>query len=240
MKVQDAGRLPTLVGSRHLSENVADAIVGAIAQGMFQSGERLVEETVARELEVSRVPIREAIRILQAQGILVVTPNRGARIAALDDATIVQVHEARIAIETIAVKDAMKRSRRNPELLDVLRGVIARMEAASRRSDWAGLRRLDLEFHRELCIASGNGIVLKLWEAISRHIAIIFGREIASERNFRVVIDQHRKFHRLLSEGSPKVYGELRSHILRLSRQRLRKSRGKAAPPPSSRRPRRA
>ncbi len=207
-----------------LGEAVADAIVNAIAQGTLEPGARIVEEVVASQLQVSRVPIREAIKILQAQGILQVLPNRGARVAAFDADVIDKVNEARIALEWIAAQGAMRTFRSDPQRAAGLQDIIAHMEAVARRADWAGLRRCDIAFHREICIASDNDIILKLWEALSRHIVIIFGREIASERKFDVVIAQHRRLLEMLLAGSPAVARELESHILRL--------RHKASRPP--------
>jgi DNA-binding GntR family transcriptional regulator len=210
---------PIAGAGKQLSEEVADLIVGGIAQGVFSPGDRLVEEAIASQLAVSRVPVREAIKTLQAQGILVVTPNRGARVATVDAATIAQVQEARIALERIAAKGAVVVFRRDASRAIPLQDAVGMMEVVAKRGDWAGLRRCDLTFHHELCIASGNEIVLKLWQALSRHIAIIFGREIASERNFEVVIGQHHRLLDLLLSGSSAVDEEIEAHIMRLSRR---------------------
>ena len=190
-----------------------------------------MEEAIASQLAVSRVPVREAIKTLQAQGILIVTPNRGARVATIDADTISKVQEARIALERIAAKGAAAAFRGNPLRTIPLQDAVGMMEVVARREDWAGLRRCDLTFHHELCIASGNEIVLKLWEALSRHIAIIFGREIASERNFEVVIGQHHRLLALLMAGNPAVDEEIEAHIMRLSWQ----ERAARIPAPSSR-----
>jgi DNA-binding GntR family transcriptional regulator len=73
------------------------------------------------------------------------------------------------------VRDRWVAYRRDPRMLDQLRDVVARMEIVARRSDRAGMRKCDLQFHHELCLASGNDFVLKLWEALSRHIATVRG-----------------------------------------------------------------
>lgn len=223
-------------GAPQLGEVVADAIVNSIAQGTIEPGARIVEEVVANQLEVSRVPIREAIKILQAQGILQVLPNRGARVAAFDADIIDKVNEARIALEWIAAKGAMKSFQVAPQRAAGLQDIIAHMESVARRSDWVGLRKCDIAFHREICIASDNDIVLKLWEALSRHIVIIFGREIASERKFDVVIAQHRRLLDMMLAQSPEVEKELKSHIMRLRRNaRPSTTISTAAKPQSSR-----
>ncbi len=219
MEARLAALAPIAGAGKQLSEEVADLIIGAIAQGLFGPGDRLVEEAIASQLAVSRVPVREAIKTLQAQGILIVTPNRGARVATIDAATISQVQEARIALERIAAKGAAAAFRADPSRSIPLQDAVGMMEVVAKREDWAGLRRCDLTFHHELCIASGNEIVLKLWEALSRHIAIIFGREIASERNFEVVIGQHHRLLDLLVAGSSAMDEEIEAHIMRLSRQ---------------------
>jgi len=202
--------------ARQLGESIADAIVDAVAQGTLEPSQRIIEEDLARQFEVSRVPVREAIKLLQAQGILNVTPNRGARVAPFDPPMIEQVYEVRIALERIAVRDAMHSYRREPRVLDGLREIISRMERMARWADWVEFRKCDIAFHREICRASGNEIVLKLWEALAQHITIIFGRELASERNFAVVIDQHRKLLEMFERGDDSIERVIESHIVRL------------------------
>lgn len=206
-------------GGRQLGDTVADAIVNAVAQGTLQPGERIVESDLARKLKVSRVPIREAIKILQAQGILYVTPNRGARVAPFEPNVVDQVFEVRVALERIAVRDAVQAYRRDPRQIDALREIVSRMERVARRSDWVEFRKRDVDFHHEICRVSRNEIVLKLWEALARHITIIFGRELASERNFELLIDQHRKLIWLFESLDPRIEQVIEDHIMRLRRQ---------------------
>jgi DNA-binding GntR family transcriptional regulator len=106
----------------------------------------------------------------------------------------------------------------------LLRENVSRMERASHWSDWAELRKLDVAFHYEFCKASENEIVLSLWEALARRINIIFGREIASEQNFQVVINQHKKLITLFESGDPNIENEIESHILRLHSNRPREA----------------
>lgn len=202
--------------ARQLGEAVADAIVNAVAQGLLQPGERIVEADLASQFNLSRVPIREAIKILQAQGILNVTPNRGARVALFEPRVIDQVFEVRIALERIAVRDAAKTYGQDPRQIDVLREVVLCMQRAAHWQDWVEFRKCDVDFHHEICRASGNEIVLKLWEAIARHITIIFGRELASERNFELVIEQHLWLIALFAESDPALEDVIENHITRL------------------------
>jgi DNA-binding GntR family transcriptional regulator len=203
-------------GTRALADAVADALVNAVAQGVLQPGQRLIEAEIAAQLNISRVPVREAIKILQTQGILKAAPSQGVRVASFNTSDFDQVTEVRIALECLAARHALETYRREPRRLDFLRENVIRMESASRWSDWAELRKLDVAFHHEFCKASDNEIVLSLWEALARRINIIFGREIASERDFRVVINQHQKLITQFETGYPDIEQAVRAHILRL------------------------
>ncbi len=203
-------------GSYQLGDAVADAIVNAVASGSLKPGQRIVEADLAAMLKVSRVPIREAIKILQAQGILNVTPNRGARIAEFDEKFVDSVFEVRLALEKIAIRGALDAYRHDKRRIDALREIVSRMERVARWSDWVEFRKCDVDFHREICRASGNDIVLRLWEAIARHITIIFGRELAQEGDFQVVIDQHNHLIAKLEASDAEVEAELEKHIMRL------------------------
>src|SRR5690349_9466815 len=97
-----------------LAERAAEAIVLGVASGALQPGQRLVEVELARLLQMSRVPLREALKILEAQGIVESTPHRGTHIATFDEARIDEICEARLALEKIAMRGAMAAYRREP------------------------------------------------------------------------------------------------------------------------------
>ena len=203
-------------GTRPLTEIVADAIVNAVAQGILKPGQRLIEVDLATQLKVSRVPVREAIKILQAQGIVKAVPNQGVRIALFDSLVVDQIVEARIALEKIAAQHALCVYTKEPRRIEKLNEIVMRMESAAKWLDWAELRKLDLAFHHEFCRASGNEIVLSLWEALARHITIIFGRELENEQNFPLVIAQHQKLIQIFQGTKSNLDDEIQAHITRL------------------------
>lgn len=81
-----------------------------IVEGDYRPGERLVEQRVAEELDVSRTPVREAFRMLQAEGIVRVEPNRGARVRSLSVEDISDVYELRARLEAMASELAAQRA----------------------------------------------------------------------------------------------------------------------------------
>src|SRR5262249_20596397 len=120
----------TLPRAQSLAAMVAEFIVDGIASGAFQFGQRLVETDLARQLNVSRVPIREAIKMLEAQGILLVIPHRGAYIAEFDERKIERICQARAALENLALPDALAARRPRPARLASLETLTAGREGA--------------------------------------------------------------------------------------------------------------
>ena len=209
--------LLSLTRSPSLAEQAADAIVTGIASGALRPGQRLVETELASLLDMSRVPLREALRILEAQGIVESTQYRGRHVTLFDDEKIDQICEARIALERIALRGAVIAYRQNPERLAYLDRIIVRMEEAARRRSWLDINEADLAFHREICMMSGNTIVTTLWEGLARHVLIVFGQEIRSEKDADVMAPTHRRLLQLLAVGDiATLENEIERHILRL------------------------
>ncbi len=213
----------TMARSPSLADQAANAIVEGVASGALQPGQRLVETELASLLNMSRVPLREALKILEAQGIVESIPHRGTRIATFDDARVGQICEARIALERIALRDAAQAYKASPRLIARLDQLIAEMERAADRREWIEVSKADLNFHREICHASANAIVDTLWEALARHVFIVFGNEIRDERDERTVGPQHRRLRDLLAAGdAAALHTEIEHHIMRLRRAKSR------------------
>jgi DNA-binding GntR family transcriptional regulator len=200
-----------------LAARVADAIVDAIAGGELQPGQRLIETDLAGTLEVSRVPVREAVKMLEAQGILRSLPHRGAFVVPLDDARIDRICEARLALERLALPGAVAAFETAPARLRELDALIARMETLASSRAWLELCKADLAFHRAFIRASGNDIVALLWEALARHVLIVFGRELRYERLKAKLGVHHRELRKLFAAGDTEgLVAELARHIMRL------------------------
>jgi DNA-binding GntR family transcriptional regulator len=215
--------LPQLSMTRvpSLAEQAADAIVTGISSGALKPGERLYETELATLLKMSRVPLREALKILEAQGIVESVPHRGTRIALFDEERVNQICEARIALERLALAAAAPKYRADSALFSWLDAIVARMEVAAERLDWIGVSKADLDFHREICRVSGNEIVSTLWESLARHVFIVFGHEIRDQRDAAAIGPQHRRLRDLLAAGDAKgLHAEIQRHILRLRSQR--------------------
>jgi DNA-binding GntR family transcriptional regulator len=219
LRADPAGPGLQMVKSRSLPDQIADAIVEGIAGGVLRPGQRLIELDLARQFSVSRVPLREALKTLEAQGILERLQNRGVRIVELDETRIDRVCEVRAALETIAARYAIATYRAEPARLQRLELVLADMADAVQRGAWAAVNRADLAFHREICLASRNEIVITLWQGLARHVLMIFGREILAEAGQSMIVDQHREFiASLLAGDDAALAASVERHIMRLRR----------------------
>jgi DNA-binding GntR family transcriptional regulator len=160
---------------RNLSEQVADKIVQGICNGRFQPGERLIETEIATELQVSRIPVRSALKALEKQGIVISLPHRGARVMALNDDKVQQLFEVRLDLERRACRGAIARLRNDAQPLERLDEILKDMRRAVFSRDKAAVVSADIAFHRWICETSQNQIVMTLWDALSHHLRIVFG-----------------------------------------------------------------
>jgi DNA-binding GntR family transcriptional regulator len=150
---------------RLLWEHVAEAIRTAIATGALAPGARIVEQQVAEELNVSRAPVRDALRALVHDGLVTLTPHRGAVVTPISPELIVDVFDVRAALEGMAARHAAERV--SPDDIANLQHLIVEMLQAARDEDRYLVTRLDVEFHRMLSAISARPVLLATLEVIN-------------------------------------------------------------------------
>lgn len=198
--------------SSTLSEQVADRLVEAIASRELRSEQRLIETELAAALQVSRVPIREAMRILESQGIIVASPRRGMRVATLDEAWARQLHAVRAAIERIAAHLAAAQIRADPKLAQRLDRCIEAI--AQSRGNWLATNKADIGFHTTIFAIADSALLWTLWNAIARHILIIFSIETYRDPDFDRVTQEHRVYLEVLLNGAEAdIDAEVERHV---------------------------
>ena len=145
-----------------------------ILDGDLPPGTALPPTQLAPRLGVSVMPVREALRILEAEGLVTFLPRRGARVAELTEEDIEEIYLQRAALEGLAARLSVQHQR--PEDVARLREAMEAMEAAQARGDLPDLLRWDREFHRRQYDTSRRpGLVariLELWDAGRRSVAL--------------------------------------------------------------------
>jgi DNA-binding GntR family transcriptional regulator len=132
----------------NLADRVAGRIRDAIHEGRYPPGARLVERTLAAELGVSHIPIREALARLTDEGLIERTPRRGARVATLTPRELEELSSLRIVLERSVVTRVQERLTAAEE--KELRRMVASMRQAAVRGDFRRVLDLDQRFHGRL------------------------------------------------------------------------------------------
>lgn len=204
------GNVPT--GHRTLAEKAYVSMHDAIVRGDLQPGERLPIEELAEVFEMSPMPIREALRRLDAAGLVENVPHRGARVTDLSLADLREVYEARLALEPIALEQAAGRfsdedAERGRERLDTLNA----FGDGSSPDAWAA----HTAFHFALYEAAGSPWMLRLirplWESSERYrLAAPALRRLSMRRS------EHERILEACVERRPAVArAELHNHLSR-------------------------
>jgi DNA-binding GntR family transcriptional regulator len=158
-------RLPA-VSVPSLADTVAQILRKRILDGEFRNGERLVEAVLAREMRISRGPVREALMTLRAEGLVAEDQPRGVRVTDLGLDDISEIFDLRIAVEGRA---AQRLALSNVDL-GPLRAILARLVAAVEKDAVDTVIDLDLEFHATLCRLSGNR---RLHQVFVQHVPVL-------------------------------------------------------------------
>ncbi|WP_299975508.1 GntR family transcriptional regulator [Devosia sp. 66-22] len=197
---------------------MVDAIVEAAAKGVFLPGDRLVEAELARSLNVSRIPVREALRLLESQGVVVSERYRGMSLMSVDIDRLEKILKVRLALEKLAGVEVMAKLKTDPTALAPLEKVLAEMHKAGRADDGFRVASLDTEFHQMLCALSGNEVLLRTFEPLSRQLTIIFGLSVM-KKGVQSIVEEHDELLEVLRGGDQAAFDALMQvHILDYSR----------------------
>ncbi len=186
------------------AEEVEERLILAIALGEKQPGERITEAEVAKSLNVSRVPAREAMRKLQNYGILTAAPQRGLVVLDYSSERIQEILDLRVALESIFLKKVMARPDLQPVLMDDLEKIVVRMREMADAQDPVLLSLIDLEFHRTVATASGNKLGLHIWEGLAQHMLIMICRDWALASNRIAEVKLHLEMLDFIRDGDSK------------------------------------
>ena len=139
---------------RNASVAATELIREAIIDGRLEPGRRLKEEELARELGISRTPVREALLMLQAEGLVVATPNRGAMVLVHTPEDLDDLYQLRALLEGYAARRAAMRI--SEDQVEELRSSCRRFELLSPEEDLRGLVRENLFFHNAILEIAGS------------------------------------------------------------------------------------
>jgi DNA-binding GntR family transcriptional regulator len=214
-----------------LPEAIAESLQERILNGELREGDALIQDAIAREYETSRMPVREALRQLEAAGLVVMKLHKGAVVTSLPAEQIVELFELRAVLECDMLARAIPHL--SDEQLAKSRAILKELENSYRRRDIASWGRLNWEFHRSLYLAADRVQTLSILQGINLQTDRYVRLHLLLTRAVDSAEKEHRELLRLCtSRDAARAVPYLREHILSASRTllvALRKSRASAA-----------
>jgi DNA-binding GntR family transcriptional regulator len=179
--------------------DIAQRMRHAIIAGELAFGSRLRIDELATRYGVSHMPVREALRELHGEGLVVIEPNRGARVRPLHRGFVEDLFDIRSAIETMLARRAAER--RNERHIAALTGAEDRLETLVAQGELLAVPAVNRDFHAVINDAAGNPGALDI---VDRHwllMAALWQQFGIDEGRFTSVIDDHRQLIRAIGRG---------------------------------------
>ncbi len=210
--------LPEVRGGRVLGDWVARTLREAILQGHFKPGEKIDQDLIAQELDVSRTPIREALRVLEAEGFVEIRAHRGAYVATVTQKEIREIYELRALIEAEMVRQV------TPVIPDeVLDRLGRRLEAVQEPVEHV---ESDIRLHETIAKYSENELLKEILSSLNQRIARV--RRFAQLQPGYHLLQSHKE-HREIVQAMRERDGEraaaLMTRHLKESAERIQELR---------------
>lgn len=201
---------------RNLPDQLADHLVDMLAGGELSPGQRLFEKELCERLGVSRVPLREALRILQAQGVVRTEPNRGSFLTEFDSDDTREMLEIRVSVERTALRRLLRLTPADPTRFDPMREALEALRRASRIGEALDYCRADLGFHSAMVDLSGSPLLKPIWDSLSRGVLVFLMQERSHAFDYEASVAEHEVLLDLIvQKDAAAAEREIKSHILR-------------------------
>jgi DNA-binding GntR family transcriptional regulator len=207
----------SLQRSQSLQEQAYQALKSAILSGELASGQRLVETQIASKLQVSRTPIREAIRLLLHENLVSVEANGLMRVAVVSIEDAEHLYDCRIALEQLSVVGACQNA--TQEQLTELASMVEEAEklVASKPTKLTSFRLLDLDyrFHRLLAQASGNPWLVSLLDRVFDQMQLLRIQTTQNNNKVLEIRTEHRRIYEPVRSRQPEeAYKAIKEHLI--------------------------
>lgn len=197
-----------------ISQQIRERLLDRIASGQLLPGDRVVEAEVASEMQVSSIPVREAIRELVAMGILQFAPHRGAWVRQVSLLETIQAFQVRSVLEPLAIQTAAPRLRGKCHLL---RQLARQIVEAARQRDFASFQHHNQVFHRAIVEASDNQVLLRVWDSLAFEVRTRFTMDYLTKVDPVAIAREHELVVAALDGGdAEKAAALLQSHSTEL------------------------
>ncbi len=200
--------------SASLEEKVFLTLEEEILSGALKKGDSLAEIALSKRLGVSRTPIRGALHRLKEDGLVEITPNRGAVVLGIDKNDLIDIYKVRNRLEGLASASAAKSI--SPDILEELRESVELSEFYINRGDTEKVKELDTAFHQMIYRASGNRQLESILTELHRKIKTYRKLSLSVSGRVERSVSEHREILEAIEKGDSQLADTLTScHIER-------------------------
>ncbi len=194
------------------------ALLAEIRDGQLAPGDRLRETELAHRFGVSRTPVREAIRQLEADGLVTHLPRVGATVRKLEYSEVMELYEMRVVLECAAARMAA-RSASDVEIIEI-EAIAAELASVGKGTEAS---RLNRQFHRALLDAAKNRFLSKSMFSLQRALMILGPTTLSDAERYDGAVKEHRAIiEALIARDGATAEAAMRAHILAGQRARIR------------------
>jgi len=198
---------PTLIRGQ-----IYDRIKQEILSGNISPGSRVLEGRLAKQANVSRTPVREALHVLEMEGFLESFPRVGYRVREITWKEAIEINEIRAVLEPLAARKAIESE--DQTYLDALERVLAQSEAAAKQNQWNSLLQYDTEFDEIIVRVSGMKALLDVWATLRHRLRLYrMGAQNSPDTRFRSIKGHWRIFECLSAKDQDGVKRAIREHL---------------------------
>lgn len=195
-----------------LRDVVFNTLRQEILTGKLKPGERLMEIHLANKLGVSRTPIREAIRKLELEGLVIMIPRRGAEVAQISWKSLKDVLEVRRALDVLAIELACERM--TQDAFEELYRACECFEEATKTKDTRKIAEADVAFHDIIVASTGNKRLIQLVNNLSEQMYRYRFEYIKDSDQHQTLVEEHKEMYRSIRNKDKKAAaGVVKKHI---------------------------
>jgi DNA-binding GntR family transcriptional regulator len=195
------------------AENALRAVRNAILDGTLTPGSQLRETHTAAQLGISRAPLREALHRLEQEGLVERIPFRGAYVAEVSPRTATEIAALRAVLEPWAIEHALPQFATREGLAELV-DAVQTLGARTMEDDQAGSIEAHLAVHRSLYRASGNQVLLEVWNSWELQLRLFFAVDHQAFPQLSGLAESHRDLLAAIESGDMKqIRREVAKHI---------------------------
>lgn len=188
--------------SKSLHEQTYQALRTSILSGELAPGDRLVETHLAQRLQVSRTPIREALRQLQREGLVTSETSGGLRVSTISETDVAQLYDCRLALEQLAVKEACRNA--TLQQLSLLEDYVVQAERLQQdptlKASENQLLDLDYQFHHLIAKSSGNQRLVTLLDQVFDAMTLLRLQTLRRNPKVLEIRLEHRQIYNAIAQ----------------------------------------